>query len=153
MSLENVEPGAVNFGSDGRKVLNRINTLVNGQAIYLEDVRGADRWGPWRIVDGFRRGDCEDYAIHKLQACTASGFPRGACRLAVCEIIPEGLDHSRNGPVYHCVLFVYERGNFEPLILDNRRDKILRKNVGAANQYKWISEECPGHKFWWRKLS
>ncbi len=139
--------------SKRRYFLQRINELVNKQAVYLADKVGQDRWGPWRIVNGLRRGDCEDYAIHKLQALIANGFPRGALRLAVCEIIPKGLDHSRSAPVYHCVLLVYETGNPKPLILDNRRDKILRMDVGPANEYKWLMEELPGQGFWWRKLS
>jgi len=140
------------FGNSWFDCLQRINALVNSQAIYLADIKGQDRWGPWRIVDGLRRGDCEDYAIHKLQALIAAGFPRGACRLATCEIIPKGLDHSRSEPVYHCVLLIYETGNLKPLILDNRHETILRMGVGVANEYKWIAEEFPGHGFWWRKL-
>jgi len=139
------------IGPDAWESLKMFNTVVNSQAVYQADEPGADHWGPWKIIDGLRRGDCEDYAIHKLQALTANDWPRGACRLAICSIKPKGLDHSRSKPVYHCVLLVYET-NGGALILDNRRDKIIRTGVGVANEYEWIAEECPGST-WWRRLS
>lgn len=144
MSVEKVLPETVALGGDIWDFLLAINKFINEQAIYLADKKGEDRWGPWTLVNGLRRGDCEDYAIHKLQALIANGFPRGACRLAICKIKSTGQ--------YHCVLLVYETGR-EPLVLDNRSPKVLRKGVGATNDYEWIAEEFPGHGFWWRKLS
>lgn len=151
MSVHDVLDFPIKISPDAWMILNKFNKLINSQAVYLADDPGKDHWGPWRLVNGLRRGDCEDYAIHKLQALYANGWPRGALRLAVCEIKPKGLDHSRSKPIYHCVLLVNELGR-DPLILDNRRDKIIRMGVGETNEYRWIAEEWPGHTQW-RKLS
>jgi len=151
MSMVGHEMAEVKIGVDRWEALNRFNILVNNQAVYYPDEPGKDRWGPWRIINGLRRGDCEDYAIHKLQALVANDWPRGACRLTICEVMSQkNLLNYRDKPVYHCVLLVYEI-NKGALILDNRRNKIIRVGVGAANEYRWIAEEWPDHKMW-RKL-
>ncbi len=119
-----------------------VNEEVNRSAMYVEDEPGKDVWGPWRLVDGLRTGDCDDYAVHKLQRLNALGYPRGALRLAVCQT---GLSQ-----LYHCVLLVY-MDDGDAVILDNRTDGLWLKNIHRG--YAWISEEWPGHDFWWRKLT
>lgn len=123
-------------------VLAQATEAVNRSAVYAEDEPGKDVWGPWRLVDGLRVGDCDDYAVHKLQYLLRCGLPRGALRLAVCRVgyLQE----------YHCVLLVY-LDDGDAVILDNRTEGLWRKSRVAG--YTWVSEEYPGHDFWWRKLS
>lgn len=118
-----------------------ITEQVNRAARYKADKPGKDVWGPWKLIDGLRTGDCEDYAVHKLQAFVARGYPRGALRLAVCRV-----GQSKG---YHCVLLVY-LDDGDALILDNKTEGLWRKS--RRPDYTWISEEWPGRDFWWRKL-
>ncbi len=124
-------------------VLHDVNDGVNHSALYATEQPGEDVWGPWKLVNGLRTGDCEDYAIHKLQRLVAQRYPRGALRLAICHA--RGLRR-----VYHCVLLVY-LSDGDAVILDNRTDGLWLKS--RRPEYTWVSEEWPGRDFWWRKLS
>lgn len=118
-----------------------INERVNRSAKFHPDAPGKDVWGPWTLLNGFRVGDCEDYAVHKLQSAMARGYARGGLRLATCL--------TETGEA-HCVLLVY-LSDGDAIILDNRTDGLWRKSRKPS--YTWIAEEWPGHDFWWRKLS
>lgn len=118
-----------------------VNEGVNRSAMYVADLPGKDVWGPWRLVNGKRVGDCEDYAVHKLQRLAAMGYPRGALRLAVCRVGPKQIPH--------CVLLVY-LDDGDAIIMDNRTEGLWRKS--GSFDHTWVSEEWPGRGFWWRKL-
>ncbi len=122
--------------------LYNVTETINRSAMYAVDQPGKDTWGPWKLVNGLRSGDCDDYAVHKLQRLIAMKYPRGALRLAVCRV-----GHFES---YHCVLLVY-LSNGDAVILDNRTDALWLKS--KRKDYKWVSEECPGRDFWWSKLS
>jgi predicted transglutaminase-like cysteine proteinase len=141
LSMWKVRPDGLANSSHLKWALAEVTEQVNRSAMYVADDPGKDVWGPWKLVNGFRVGDCDDYAVHKLQALVARGYPRGALRLAICQI---GLSQ-----VYHCVLLVY-LDDGDAVILDNRTESLWRKR--QRGNYIWISEEWPGHDFWWRKL-
>ncbi len=142
LSMEGVREALLSKDQFDWSALADVNEGVNRFAVYVADEPGKDVWGPWRLVNGLRAGDCEDYAVHKLQALVARGYPRGALRLAICR--------PRYSRVYHCVLLVYlDDGN--AVILDNRTDGLWPVNRHPS--YEWTSEEWPGRGFWWRKLT
>ncbi len=142
LSMWKVQPALLRLDQLDWSVLARATEMVNRSAVHVKDEAGKDVWGPWRLVNGLRAGDCDDYAVHKLQYLLHCGLPRGALRLAVCRV---GLAQE-----YHCVLLVY-LDDGDAVILDNRTEGLWRKS--RRPDYTWVSEEWPGHDFWWRKLS
>ena len=142
LSMGGVPTGVITRDRLDWSELEGVNESVNRSAVYVADEPGKDVWGPWRLVNGLRAGDCDDYAVYKLQRLVALRYPRGALRLAVCQV---GLTQ-----LYHCVLLVY-LANGDAVILDNRGDGLWLKSLRKG--YLWVSEEWPGHDFWWRKLT
>src|SRR3546814_515145 len=86
-----------------------VNKRVNAALRYRDD---ADE-DLWEV--GGHEGDCEDFAIRKLQELTRGyGFPRGALTLAACR-----LDRGRG----HAVLLVHsDKGVY---VMDNLTPRVL----------------------------
>lgn len=94
-----------------------------------------DLWQPAALS-----GDCEDFAIVKLEVLTREfGWPRGALTLATCRTAI-GLGHA--------VLLAHtERGAY---VLDNRRAAVL---PWRDLPYRWRAREEPGSPFeLWRAI-
>lgn len=92
----------------------------------------------WQL--GVESGDCEDYAIQKLDVlCSELGWPRSALTLAAC--------YTEDGQG-HAVLLVHsDKGVYA---LDNRRARV---EPWHDLPYRWIAREEPGAPFGlWRKL-
>ncbi|MEQ8357748.1 MAG: transglutaminase-like cysteine peptidase [Kiloniellaceae bacterium] len=116
--------------------LVKVNKEVNKEITFRDDTRGADLWQV-----GVREGDCEDYAIRKLQVLVEGhGFPRGALTLAACRL------ESGRG---HAVLLVHsDRGVY---VMDNLA---YRVTPWRALPYSWVAREEPGAPFLlWRNLT
>lgn len=141
LSQKGVFPETVDLNKGNWEFLHRHNSKVNKFAAYRADLPGWDTWGVWTLVNGLRRGDCDDYAVAKLDVLIKAGWPRGALRLAVCRVA--------FAQTYHCVLLVYGSKPGQVAVLDSRSSDLFYKN--AAYGYEWISEEHPGETFWWRK--
>ncbi len=141
LSMKGVRPALYNLRDFYWDGAFDINEQVNRSATYRADVPGNDTWGAWEVVDGVRVGDCENFATHKLQLAMARGYNRGALRLATCLT-------ERGEP--HCVLLMY-LSDGDAVILDNRTDALWRKSMRPG--YTWLSEEWPGHGYWWKKMS
>ncbi len=141
LSMKGVKPSLFKVEDFDWDEVYDINEQINHTAKYLKDAPGKDVWGPWRLIDGVRVGDCEDYAVHKLQFMMAKGYDRGALRLAICRT-----EHNE----LHCVLLVY-LSDGDAVILDNRNKTLWRKSKYL--EYTWLAEEWPGHCFWWRKMT
>ena len=117
--------------------LVKVNKEINGRITYREDVPGKD---VWEIGD--RAGDCEDYAIRKLQTLVSEhGFPRGALTLAACRL-------ERGRGRGHAVLLVHsDRGVY---VMDNLTPRVVPWHMLP---YRWIAREEPGAPFrLWRAL-
>lgn len=111
-----------------------VNKEINAAIRYREDPSR----DVWEI--GGREGDCEDFAIRKLQVLTREhGFPRGALTLSACR-----LDRGRG----HAVLLVHsDRGVY---VLDNLTPRIL---PWRKLPYQWVAREEPGAPFrLWRAI-
>ncbi|MEO3430014.1 transglutaminase-like cysteine peptidase [Pelagibius sp. CAU 1746] len=135
-----LDPAAARFGplklSLGRAAqLAKVNKEINARIQFRDDT-GQDFW-----EIGDRAGDCEDYAIRKLQTLIRQhSFPRGALTLAACR-----LDRGRG----HAVLLVHsDRGVY---VLDNLTHRVM---PWRDLPYRWVAREEPGSPFrLWRSLA
>ncbi len=141
--MKGVFPATAEMDKERWELLHHVNHTVNGMAIYKADPKGQDRWGAFRLVDGLRVGDCDDYAVHKLQWLIKKGFPRGSLLLSVCWV-PQLKQN-------HCVLLIQEK-NKPAICLDNRYSSIWRVHTGGTLGYKWKIQEWPGNGFWWQRM-
>lgn len=98
--------------------IEAINRYVNRRVRFVDDSRQFGRGDVWLTAgDTLRRGkgDCEDYAIAKLQMLRAAGFADDAMYLAVVKDLVRRADHA--------VLVV--RAGDRMLLLDNGTDTVL----------------------------
>lgn len=114
--------------------LKIVQTKVN-MLPYVSDPERWDRPEFWEDIDE-RGGDCEDFAIAKLQRLKAMGMPIAAMRLAACWCFP-----NRDG--YHGVLLVDLAG--QTWVLDNRYPLPMEH---ALLPYEWHKFQIPGTRRW-----
>ena len=94
-----------------------INSFVNGRVHFAEDrreFRSADLWQSASNTLRRKRGDCEDYAIAKLQLLRAAGVNSNDIYLVIARDLIRRADHA--------VLVV--RGERRMMLLDNGTDTI-----------------------------
>jgi predicted transglutaminase-like cysteine proteinase len=114
----------------------RANEILNS----IPYVSAMSNWhdpGYWETPFEFlaRGGQCEDYAIAKIAALAASGFPARDLRLVVVRDRLSGLDHA--------VAIAYVDGT--PLLLDNQS-----KAVEAASQVdRYVPYYSINSDGWW----
>lgn len=102
-------------------LLQTVQADVNNSHEYESDASG---WGigeVWNIMDSGETGDCEDFALTKMQALLDAGFPVGNMAMATC--FTEGPDSG-----YHAVLMIRTQ-NLGNLILDNRYDEVIESDL------------------------
>ncbi|MGF1594435.1 MAG: transglutaminase-like cysteine peptidase [Kiloniellaceae bacterium] len=114
--------------------LGQVHRLVNESVQFRNEPK--DIWEPagsW--------GDCEDFAIRKLQILMEDfGWPRGALTLAVCRI--------ETGQRHAVLLAHTSRGVYA---LDNRQAFVL---PWRALDYRWQAREEAGSPFdLWRAIA
>ena len=100
------------------RALDLVNRYVNGRVAFTEDraqFGRADRWLAASDTLARGRGDCEDYAIAKLQMLRAAGFDSRDLYLVVLKDLVRRADHA--------VLVVRSGGRFH--VLDNGTDRVL----------------------------
>ena len=108
-------------GLNGRPAIERVeavNRYVNARVQFVNDDRqygAADHWA--NAADTLRRGkgDCEDYAIAKLQMLRRAGFSDGDLYLVIVRDLLRRADHA--------VLVVRAEGRL--LVLDNGTDRLI----------------------------
>ena len=142
LSMRGIKPAKVIMAGGRWAELNAINVRINHMAAYAVDPPGKDKWGPFRMLNGVRVGDCDDFAVHKLKALIAAGWDRGSLLLTVCHIKDVG---------YHCVLLVQCYG-LPAACLDSRSEGIWAIDGGPPSCYNWVSQEMPGNGYWWRSM-
>ena len=114
-------PPAFNADVAGRgpiEQLEAINRYVNGRVKFIDDIRQygvADHWTT--AADTLRRGrgDCEDYAIAKLQLLRRAGFAEKDLYLVILRDALRRADHA--------VLVARAEGRL--LVLDNGTDRLI----------------------------
>jgi predicted transglutaminase-like cysteine proteinase len=125
--------------ADPRKQVAVINAWVNGQITYADDIklyRQNDYWASSRETLRRRKGDCEDYAILKMDLLAAMGIDRDRMILVVARDLVRNADHA--------VLVVQLDDG--PVVLDNSTDKLLdgrlpndyRPIMSFASNGKWL---------------
>ncbi len=121
------------------KQVEAINGWVNSKISYTDDsklYRQNDYWASSRETLRRRKGDCEDYAILKMDLLAAMGFDRNRMILVVARDLVRNADHA--------VLVVQLDDG--PVILDNATDRLLdgrlphdyRPIMSFANSGKWL---------------
>ncbi len=113
--------------------LDYVQRLVNKEILFTPENK--DVWLP-----ASRAGDCEDFAIRKLQLLIQRfAWPRGALTLATC--------YAETGQGHAVLLAHTDRGVYA---LDNRR---LPVTPWRDLPYRWVAREAPGSPFaLWRKI-
>ena len=98
--------------------LEAVNRYVNRRVAFVDDSRQhgrADVWSAAADTLSRRRGDCEDYAIAKLQMLRLAGFADRDLYLAIVKDLVTRADHA--------VLVVRAEGRM--LVLDNGTEALL----------------------------
>jgi predicted transglutaminase-like cysteine proteinase len=98
--------------------LDAVNRFVNSRLAFVDDDRQFGRADVWQsAAESLRRGrgDCEDYAIAKLQLLRAAGFAERDLYLVILKDLVRRSDHA--------VLAVASGGRL--LVLDNGTDRIV----------------------------
>ena len=97
--------------------IEAINRYVNGRVKFVDDSREygrADLWAEANATLKRGHGDCEDYAIAKLQMLRAAGFSNRDLYLVIVKDLVRRADHA--------VLVVRSAGKM--LVLDNGTDMV-----------------------------
>ncbi len=114
-------------GASRREQVAAVNRWVNGRVRFTEDTVNYGQRDYWAdAAETLRRGagDCEDYAIAKMQILAAIGIAREDMFLTLAR------DNIRRAD--HAVLVVKLDG--QPLVLDNGSDALLDGSV--ANDFR-----------------
>ena len=106
--------------ADEGDLLKRVNRWVNHEIAYRSDGR-KDNWADARATLRARAGDCEDYAILKMQMLASAGIDREDMMLTLARDTLRGVDHA--------VLLVKTQGEW--VMLDMQSDRV----VPAAGNY------------------
>ncbi len=109
--------------------IRAVNRWINANIKYVEDRKlygRADHWASAGTTLKSGRGDCEDFAIAKMQLLQASGVKASDMFLVIAKDLVRRADHS---------LLVIRVGN-QMLVLDNETDQIL--NAEDVRDYRPI---------------
>ena len=110
---------AYSASGDRAEQLREVNAAVNHRITFSEDrvtYGQADHWANAQESLRRGRGDCEDYAIAKMQVLRAAGIPSRDLMLVIVRDLVRRQDHA--------VLAVRTGDGF--VILDSNTDKVLR---------------------------
>ena len=114
---------------DGAGQVEAVNRWVNRNIAFGEDrdVYGrADYWAPAAETLRRRIGDCEDFAIAKMELLSALGISRDKMRLVVARDLVRNADHA-------VLVVTMEQGT---VMLDNMTDQLL--DARLPNDYRPI---------------
>ncbi|WP_164119086.1 transglutaminase-like cysteine peptidase [Sphingorhabdus sp. Alg239-R122] len=101
-----------------RQLIHRVNNWVNAAITYTDDIRMTgtrDSWAPALQTLRSGRGDCEDYAIGKMQLLMAAGIREQDMQFVVVRDLVRRADHA--------ILIVKLDG--EMLLLDSNTNRIV----------------------------
>ena len=131
--------GLVETTGDEEETLGRVNAWVNANIRYVEDVDGfgkADYWADAPLTMALRQGDCEDFAILKMQMLQGLGFAREDMVLTIARDRIRGRDHAvlmvRIGDGYRML------DNATDAVLDGSQDWDYRPIVSLSAAGSWL---------------
>ena len=113
-----VKAGATVGANHKENNIRAVNRWVNANVSYVEDRKlygQADHWASAGTTLKSGRGDCEDFAIAKMQLLQASGVKASDMFLVIAKDLVRRADHS----------FLVIRVGNKMLVLDNETDQIL----------------------------
>jgi predicted transglutaminase-like cysteine proteinase len=116
--------------------LDAVNRYVNARVTFTDDrrqYRTADLWSSASETLRHGRGDCEDYAIAKLQMLRNAGFADRDLYLVIVKDLVRRADHA--------VLVVRAEGRM--LLLDNGTDRVA--DAANAQDYRPVLSFNAGH--------
>ncbi len=118
--------------------LDAINRFVNSRIAFVDDIQQFGRTDVWQSAgESLRRGrgDCEDYAIAKLQLLRAAGLSERDLYLVIARDLVRRSDHA--------VLAVHSGGRL--WILDNGTDRI--SDSADVRDYRPIFTYAAGRRW------
>lgn len=110
---------------DEQELLSRVNGWVNGEIAYVSDQRNygqSDVWATAEQTLARRQGDCEDFAILKMQMLRAAGVPTSKMKLVLLRDLAANADHA-------ILLVQTKHGKY---VLDNTTDRVYDGSRGDA---------------------
>ena len=129
---------AANAPVASESFVGAINRWVNRNVAYVEDRElfgKPDYWAGARTTLRLGKGDCEDYALTKMQLLAAAGIPQSDMFLTIARDTVRRVDHA--------VLVVKLQDRF--VVLDNATDELLD---GAYNHDYAPVLSFSGDKSW-----
>jgi predicted transglutaminase-like cysteine proteinase len=136
-NVERMQPRDVQFNTQAKRELERVNRFVNERIKPLTDLEHYGVVERWTYPeDGY--GDCEDYVLLKRRMLMQLGWPRSALLITVVR------DKKGEG---HSVLTVRtDKGEF---ILDNQVEEVL---PWADTGYRYIKRQAQHDPNLWVSL-
>lgn len=113
--------GAYAASLSGRGAIERleaVNRYVNARVAFVDDIRqhrAADHWTSAAETLQRGKGDCEDYAIAKLQLLRRAGFAEKDLYLVILRDLMRRADHA----------VLVARADGRLLVLDNNTDRLI----------------------------
>jgi predicted transglutaminase-like cysteine proteinase len=136
------EPSPLNAGETLFAKIKEINLDVNSSHEYQSDSSGWRVQEYWDIMSAGEKGDCEDFALTKMQALLDYGVGVEHLQIATCAV--------EQGLGWHAVLMIQTQ-NRGTLVLDNRFDKVLTKETLQNFGYQWDTYQAAGRS--WNSFS
>jgi predicted transglutaminase-like cysteine proteinase len=118
--------------------LRLVNRYVNARVQYEDDQRRFGRADVWSSADATLRsgrGDCEDYAIAKLQLLRAAGFPQRDLYLTIVRDLVRRADHALLVARAGGHMYVLDSGT--DALLDSREVSDYRPVLTFASYGEW----------------
>ena len=119
--------------------IDAVNRYVNARVVFTDDARQYRKADVWQSASDTlrrRRGDCEDYAIAKLQLLRAAGIAPSDLYLVVVKDLVRRADHA--------VLVVRAEGQM--LLLDNGTDRVT--DATAYQDYRPVLSYAAAGRAW-----
>ena len=120
--------------TDELDVLYAINYAVNHTMTYQPDI---DHYGvteKWVTLPADGRGDCEDYALSKMELLRRLGVYMGRMKIGLVVVtLP------KDPPAGHAVL-EYQMADGRIAVLDNNFDEIASKEWTEQHGYSYLSD-------------
>lgn len=130
------ETAAVHLNGQKQAQLDAVNLSVNKA---IQPFRDIDLYGTeehWTYPQS--AGDCEDYALLKMQQLQQLGWPKSALLLSVV--------YDELGEAHTILLVVTEEGEF---VLDNKNNVVKEWN---ATRYKWLMRQSTENPMRWVRI-
>lgn len=128
----NTDPGSAIFISDDQFAeIETVNSKVNSEHNYKADQSGYRQGDDWQIMGPGDSGDCEDFALTKMQELLDKGYNAKDLKMAVVAV-ETILDHA---------VLIINTANRGILVLDNRYERVRRMD---SLPYRFLAYQRAG---------